>query len=156
MGKILSENLNNSFQCTDFSFSLSFSVCLSFPPLSLAHTSLLLLLLVSFISPSFLALFPPCRTRWWKAVSAQSSRSGGEGGSVLLGMEIKASTGELGGGLPVPPMPSFHVCGRSWGSLYTRRDWDCFDFCSSILFRLAVSFLYFFSNSLCLQVKGKA
>lgn len=54
----------------------------------------LLCLACWFVSPSFLALFPPCRTRWWKAASAQSSRSGGEGGSVLLGMDIKASTGE--------------------------------------------------------------
>lgn len=55
------------------------------------------------------ALSPPCRTRQRKAASAQSSRSGGEGGSVLVGMESTASTGESG----PPPLPdSEGVLGR--------------------------------------------
>lgn len=86
---------------------LSLTFCMfTFPTLVLLFSLIfffLLLLACWFVSPSFLALFPPCRTRWWKAASAQSSRSGGEGGSVLLGMEIKASTGELG------IVPSFHL-----------------------------------------------
>lgn len=47
------------------------------------------------------ALSPTCRTRQRKAASAQSSPSGGEGGSVLVGMESTASTGESG----PPPLP---------------------------------------------------
>lgn len=41
------------------------------------------------ISLPFRALSPPCRTRPRKAASAQSSRSGGEGGSVHVGMDSK-------------------------------------------------------------------
>lgn len=54
------------------------------------------------------ALSPPCRTRQRKAASAQSSRSGGEGGSVLVGMESTASTGESG----PPPLPDWGCRGR--------------------------------------------
>lgn len=86
---------------------LSLASCMFTFPTPVFLSSLLfffLLLLACWsVSPSFLALFPPCRTRWWKAASAQSSRSGGEGGSVHLGMEIKASTGELG------RVSSFHL-----------------------------------------------
>lgn len=96
---------------TSLSLSLSLShsltLCMFTFPTPVFRFSLiffsLLCLACWFVSPSFLALFPPCRTRWWKAASAQSSRSGGEGGSVLLGMDIKASTGELG------RISSFHL-----------------------------------------------
>lgn len=98
LGKTLSEK-SISGSNTDFSFSPPLSHLLYVPfPCPVFCLSLIFFFLLCldcwFVSPSFLALFPPCRTRWWKAASAQSSRSGGEGGSVLLGMNIKASTGE--------------------------------------------------------------
>lgn len=54
------------------------SVLLSCLPLALAGVSL-----------PFRALSSPCRTRPRKAASAQSSRSGGEGGNVHVGMDSK-------------------------------------------------------------------
>lgn len=54
------------------------SVLLSCLPLALAGVSL-----------PFRALSSPCRTRSRKAASAQSSRSGGEGGNVHVGMDSK-------------------------------------------------------------------
>lgn len=77
---------------------ISFSMCHSCPyvyPSWFPHTvfpvlSLLsCLLALAGISLPFHALFPPCRTRPQKAASAQSSRSGGEGGSVHVGMDSK-------------------------------------------------------------------
>lgn len=56
------------------------------------------------------ALSLPCRTRQRKAASAQSSRSGGEGGSVLVGMERTASTGESGR-RPCCTLPGCHGLG---------------------------------------------
>lgn len=97
---------------TDSLLFLSFSMCV--PCLTSAHPDpharslSLLSRLLGFAGVSLPshALSPPCRTRQRKAASAQSSRSGGEGGSVLVGMESTASTGESG----PPPLRTVMGC----------------------------------------------
>lgn len=87
---------------TDFPFSFLFHVLFLSSPLPSLTPTLSLCPSVrsphgfTGISLPFRALSLPCRTRPRKAASAQSSRSGGEGGSVRVGMERTASTGESG------------------------------------------------------------
>lgn len=102
------------------------------------------------LSPSSLALFPPCRTRWWKAASAQSSRSGVEGGSVFVGMKIKTSTGELRERCSVCPPTFPPVWGRSKHWSYNPE----ILLGTPIHFRLVVSSWCCYTDISCLQVKS--
>lgn len=150
-GKLPEKTISGSN--TDFSFSPSLShfLCVPFPyPVFCLSLIFFFLLCLAcwFVSPSFLALFRPCRTRWWKAASAQSSRSGGEGGSVLLGMDIKASTGEW------ERASSFTCCLTSSAFPISVRNWAAFVYIQKICntffsATMLFIFLYLCSSSFC-------